>query len=462
MMMNPFRITKIAVAVAIVALALAGCRSMSDLEPAPPNTDPVVFDDNFGNAVDYQAFLGSKLDAVSIDPVDKAFGAASLKVVVPAGGWSGGAFTTGLIRDLSGYTALTFYAKSSKETTLDVAGLGNDNTGTSKYTAEWQNIPITTAWTKYIIPIPLPSKLTREGGLLFFAEASEGGEAHDLWFDEVKFETVGGITNPRPAINTQTVNTFVGATVEFEGTRTVFEVNGSDQTIRHMSNYFNFNSSNEDVAVATGSTVEAVGPGTAVITADLNGITAVGSVTLEVADAPTVPAPTPTHPASDVISLFSNVYTPGVTVDSWLTEWSFEADYSTFEIDGDDVKVYVYSNMGYAGIDFATQMVDATSMDYFHIDVYVPAGSLNFKVKLVDFGPNGVSDWPAVGDDTECELVFWEQSVPPLVAGTWTSLEIPLDDFMGPGCLAERGHLAQLIIAGWSDIAFVDNIYFHK
>lgn len=460
--MNPRILIKIAVATAIMALAIAGCRSISDLEPAPPNTDPVVFDDNYGANVTYAAFLNSKYDAVTLDSDEKAVGTASLNVVVPANGWSGGAFTTPLVRDLSGYTALTFFAKSSKATTLNEAGLGNDNTGTSKYTAQWNNIPLTTSWTKYVIPIPIPDKLTMERGLFFYAEGPEDGETHEVWFDEVMFEEVGNITNPQPTINTQTVNTFVGALMDFDGTRTVFNVNGQNQTIEHSSRYFTYSSSNEAVAVSAGEQVRAVGPGTAVIRGELEGIQAVGSVTLNVSDAPTVRAPVPTDPATDVISIFSNAYSPGVTIDSWLAEWSSEATVTDFEVEGDDVKVYTFTSMGYAAIEFTSQMIDASTMGYFHIDVWVPEGSLNFKAKLVDFGPDGVSNWPDDGDDSECEIVFWAESDPPLAFGEWNSFDIPLERFMGPGCLDEREHLAQLVFAGWNDNSFVDNIYFHK
>jgi hypothetical protein len=456
-------INNVVIMILMALTAAVGCRSLSDLDPAPPNTDPIVFDDEYGAYVSYQAFLGSKYDAVTVDAEEKVIGSASLEVIIPADGWSGGAFTTSLVRDLSGYDALTFWAKASKTSTLNVAGLGNDNTGTSRYTAEWDNIPLTTNWAKYVIPIPLPARLDQEKGLFFFAEANEGGESHTVWFDEVKFEKLGTITNPRPVINTQTVKTFVGAMVDFEGTRTTFAVESVDRTIQHMSGYFTFASSNEDVAVSIGDRVRAVGPGSAIITASLDGITAAGQVTLDVSDAPTTPAPTPIHPANTVISMFSNHYSPDVTVDSWLTTWSVEASVNDFDVDGDDMKVYSYSTIGYAGIDFSNDQVDATSMNYFHIDVWVPEGSLNFKVKLVDFGPNGVSDYPNPGDDSECQLAFYDASVPPLVIGTWASLDIPLEDFMGgPDGLDERGHIAQLILSGWSDNAFVDNIYFHE
>lgn len=105
-------INRAVISISMILAAVAGCRSLSDLEPAPPNTDPIVFDDQFGSHVDYQAFLGSKVDAVTIDSDEKVIGSASLGVIIPADGWSGGAFTTSLRRDLSGYDALTFWALS--------------------------------------------------------------------------------------------------------------------------------------------------------------------------------------------------------------------------------------------------------------------------------------------------------------------------------------------------------------
>jgi hypothetical protein len=127
--MRPRRLAEIIIIATVIVFTAAGCRSLSDLEPAPPNTDPIVFDDEYGDYVGYQAFLDSKYDAVTVDTEEKVIGSASLEVIIPVDGWSGGAFTTGLARDLSGYDALTFWARASKTSTLNVAGLGNDNTG---------------------------------------------------------------------------------------------------------------------------------------------------------------------------------------------------------------------------------------------------------------------------------------------------------------------------------------------
>ena len=167
--MAPRHVIRRAAAATLLGLIALGCeRDTSGLGPAPPITDPIVFDDGFGSGVIYQAFLGSKLDAVSTDEAEKAAGSASMKVAVPrpgdgSGGYSGGACTTFLARDLSGYNALTFWATASRSASLNVAGLGNDNTGTSRFSAEWKNIPLTTGWRKYVVPIPLPEKLDGSG-----------------------------------------------------------------------------------------------------------------------------------------------------------------------------------------------------------------------------------------------------------------------------------------------------------
>lgn len=118
------------------ALLLHACsRDTSTLEPAAFPTDGVVLTDGFAPGMTFQGFSGSKSDALSIDVTTVRRGTSSLKVLIPspgdpAGGYSGGAFVATVPRDLSGYNALTFWAKASINATLNVAGLGNDNTGT--------------------------------------------------------------------------------------------------------------------------------------------------------------------------------------------------------------------------------------------------------------------------------------------------------------------------------------------
>jgi hypothetical protein len=455
--------TRVLVALAAVLLLMAAGCDHNPTKPAVATTDPVVFDDDFGSAVDYQAFAGSKTDAVQMDFAVAFNGPASLRVTVPgpgatSGTFAGGAFTTFDRRDLSGYNALTFYAKAEMEVTLDIAGVGNDNTGTSLYQSSRGAIPLTTEWTRVIVPIPNPAKLTAEGGLFFFAEGYEDNTGYDFWMDEVKFEHIDGITNPRPVMQTRTDVTFVGATAEVSGTSVTLDVQGEDVEIEHMPAIFDYFSSNEAVATVAAGTIYGVGEGTATITAKLDTVDVAGAVTVNVMPAPDGPAPAPTAPSGDVISLFSDVYDDGITVETWHAPWGGSTgEVFDWDIDGDDVKVY--TDLNYAGIEFVNDQVDAagTGMTHLHLDVWAPSGGL-FKVKLVDFGPNGV--WNGGGDDSEYELLFNGGTVPAFFSGVWSPLDIPLANFVG---LTSTGHLAQMVISS-SDVhtVIVDNVYFHR
>ncbi|HEX8270149.1 MAG TPA: T9SS type A sorting domain-containing protein [Flavobacterium sp.] len=168
---------------------------------------------------------------------------------------------------------------------------------------------------------------------------------------------------------------------------------------------------------------------------------------------PSVPmtaAPTPTRPASEVISMFSNAYT-NVPVNTWHTDWS-NATLTDIQIAGNDTKRY--AALDFVGIEtVGANLINATGMNYFHVDAWTPNMTL-FRIKLVDFGANGVYDGTPGDDDVEHELTFtpaWNQ---------WNSYDIPLTAFTG---LITRGHIAQLIFSGnpaGSSTLYVDNVYF--
>jgi len=163
---------------------------------------------------------------------------------------------------------------------------------------------------------------------------------------------------------------------------------------------------------------------------------------------PTVAAPTPTHPAANVKSLFSNAYT-NLAVDTWSASWD-QAEVEDVMIESNTTKKY--SNLNYAGVEFHTPgpVVDASTMERFHLDVWT-ANASTFKVKLVDFGVDGAFGG---GDDTEHELSF----SPTL--GEWFAIDVPLTAFTN---MTSRSHLAQLIFVGGGDkTVWLDNIYFYR
>jgi len=172
---------------------------------------------------------------------------------------------------------------------------------------------------------------------------------------------------------------------------------------------------------------------------------------------PLVAAPTPTVDSSNVISLFSNAYNNAV-VDTWSTSWD-QADVADTQVVGNDTKLY--TNLVYAGIETVAQVIDASKMTHFHMDIWTPDATEDpaaFKIKLVDFGADGV--WGGAGsDDVEHEISITAATTPALATGEWVSIDLPLSDFTG---LTTTSHMAQYIISGDPNTVYVDNMYFYK
>jgi len=92
-------------------------------------------------------------------------------------------------------------------------------------------------------------------------------------------------------------------------------------------------------------------------------------------------------------------------------------------------------------------------MTHFHTDIWT-ADATEFRIKLVDFGPDGAFDG---GDDAEHEVVIASPA-----QNEWVSLDIPLTDFVG---LTTKANIAQLIYSGDPSGAitvYLDNVYFYS
>jgi len=453
------------IALCAVPVLLAGCFD------EPPDRSDVVFDDALESGVVYQPFLNSKPDPVAVDATVVYSGNASMRYSVPSPGepgggvnsFSGGAITADVARDLSSYTALTFWARASRAVAFNSLGLANDNTGTSKYQTEWKGVPLTTDWTRYVVPIPSPAKLTAERGLMWLAAGAQGGTGFQVWFDDVKFETLDtGTWNPRPVMTAATKTLGATETYQIVGTAVTHTVEGGDVTQTVLPATFEYASSNPAaVTVSETGLVTAVGPGSSVISASLDGVDVPQQVTITVGagSTPVAGPPVPTVDAANVIALYSDTYTP-VAVDTFGTDWSNNsAGPRLSEVTLGGNKAQKYTDLLYAGIEFSgSKVVNATTMTHFHIDFWTFSGT-NFKVKLVDFGPNGVFGPTGSSDDKEHELTFNAGSAPPLVTGQWISLDIPLSSFTG---LTTRAHMAQIVLSSSTATVYVDNIYFHK
>jgi hypothetical protein len=414
--------------------------------------------------------VGSKFTAWSVDSNVSYKGNASMRFDVPnandpQGNYAGGILRVdGAGRNLTGYDALTFWAKASQGVTIGEIGFGEDFYP-NKYITTMTNISLGTAWTKYIIPIPNASKLLQEKGMFRYAAGSQGtnGAGYTFWIDELKFEKLGTILPLQASImngNNITRSTFVGVTSTITGALATFNMpNGSNQSVSISPAFLNFTSSNPSVAtVNDAGVVTPIAAGTATITATFNGQPATGSLIINCSGA-YVNAPIPTLSPSNVISIFSDVYT-NVPVNYYNGYWQpWQTTLSNdFSVLGDNV--LNYTNFNFVGIEFSSPTVNANSMTHIHLDAFIPgpiAPGRQLRVLVVDFGANGVFGG---GDDTRHSTTFTATTPTAVVSQNWISIEIP---FSAMTTLASRSHLAQIILEGGDNsIIYVDNIYFHN
>lgn len=468
---------KIAILLGCIFTITSSCeRSVSDdVDFAKFGSNPAVFIDGFSGGLEYLPFAGSKLDAFTVDDQTFYQGTASMRFDVPnfgdpAGAFAGAIFPDNGGRDLSGYDALTFWAKATKGATINEIGFGN-NFGENKFLIAANNLSVSTGWQKYIIPIPDPSRLTQEKGMFWYSEGPENGEGYTFWIDELQFEKLGTIAQPRPVIFDGvdgSVESFIGSTININGLRQTFNLsNGLNSTVTASPSYFTFESTDNDVArVSELGVITVVGRGTATISASLNGVKAAGSLTLDVGGA-FEDAPTPPQDPANVISIFSDTYNSvsGLNIAVFNGPGFPVPNIQIGTIDFNGNSVIEYANLDFVGIGWDGTS-DVSAYTHIHIDVQVrqainPGDGL--VVELIDFGPN---DSDGGGDDTGGGTIIAGSD---LQEASWVGLDIPLNSFTngtggGFGGSPNTANVARIVFVGVSGISniLVDNVYFYR
>ncbi len=428
----------------LLFMVVAGCeRSVDGLEGAEFPANPDVFIDGFSSGLEYYPYEGSKADAFTVDN-QTFFGnrGASMRIDVPNFGDPTGAFAGAIFRDdnggrnLTSFNALTFYAKATKAATIAEIGFGQDFFGNELEVSK-TGLRLTTNWRQYTIPIPDASLLTMHRGLLWYSTGPENGDGYTFWLDQVRYENIDGLAQPRPAIQNGeevTQTSFVGSSLQVGGLQyTANQPDGIDVTIGTSPAYFNFSSSNPSVATVDGDgRVSVVGEGSAEITGAIAGTPASGVLVVESVGEFIFP-PEPTLPPENVISIFSDAY-ENVPVDFYNGFYEpFQTTTSNdFEIDGRNF--LGYENFNFVGIEFNQNVptIDGSDMTHLTFDLFfpneIPAGSA-IRARLVnDLGGNEISASATINTNTG------------LVSGEWIQLVV---DIRG---MADRSNLGQIVL----------------
>lgn len=472
-----FIITKMTLLFGFIFTMLVSCeRELSDEAVfATFSTAPEVFNDSpVGLGTDfYFPYGGSKPTAWTVDQKVSYQGSASMRFDVPnandpAGNYAGAIFRIdgeGSGRNLTGYDALTFWAKATQAVTIGEIGFGEDF-GLNKFLTTRTNVDLTTNWVKYIIPIPDPSKLIQERGMLRYSAGGIGvvgaEVGYTFWIDELKFEKLGTLAQPQPKILKGVdveETTFIGTNINLADrglTQTYNLASGVNQKVIAAPSYFSFTSTNPEVAsVNEFGVVTVLGSGTSKITATMAGVEAAGSLTIE-SIGNFQAAPTPTRPQQNVISIFSDAYS-NIAVDYY--NGFFTPDGQTTLGGAPPAtlgtgQVINYTALNFVGIGFFNNVapVNATEMTHLHVDINVQE-SVNpgdfIRLQLLNSVGNNETSGAVTLNSTQ------------LISDQWVSLDIPLADFAG---LTARNELGLLFFISDSTISniFVDNIYFYK
>lgn len=164
-----------------------------------------------------------------------------------------------------------------------------------------------------------------------------------------------------------------------------------------------------------------------------------GSLQFVAAQAPTTPAPAPTHDAADVVSLFSGHYTT-VGKGPEIQAWGGNA-VTKVTIAGTNDEMLSSSGSSSA---IYTSGWTAQTKGYVHMDVYsVTGGTFSFALG-VSF--SNVHTW----------LINY--SWPTIPARQWTGIDVPVIEFVKAG-LDDAVNVQGLRFSGTGGTYYVDNIY---
>ncbi len=460
---------------AIMIMTVSCERELTDdiqIATYPSNGDiytdaPVGLTDEF--FVSFDPASGANTQGFGTDDNEAYLGTSSIRIDVPTpsdpdGGYIGGIFKDrGAGRDLTGYDALTFWVKGSTTATVGTFGFGTDFESNA-YAVNLDNVQLSTDWRKVIIPIPDPSKLLQEKGMFIFAAGTQStnGVGYTFWLDEMRFEKLGTIGQPRPAIlggQDQTAQANIDTTVPIIGlTQTFNTASGQDITVTATPAYFDFETSNPFVASVNDLGIVSVdGAGeinpetgqfenTAIITASIGDVQAAGSLTLSAVDL-------------NVISLFSDVFA-NVPVDNYNGFYldGFQTTLGGAIVEGGN-NIIDYTLLNFVAIEFygregsGVQPVDASEMTHMHIDIRVNENvdpSDFFRIEVFNNFTTGsqiAGTYTVTGDD--------------LQSNTWVEFDIPLSSFAG---LTAQEALGAIIFVSDATIANVslDNIFFYS
>lgn len=195
-------------------------------------------------------------------------------------------------------------------------------------------------------------------------------------------------------------------------------------------------------------TISGLSPSTAysfsVVAKDPTGNTASNSpVVVQATTAAAIPAsPVSTALASNVLSVYSDLYTASATNQQYQVWWN--AGWSDATLAGGGAAKKIVSTGGGGGCGIQFDNLDVSAMLYFHIDVYPTTSVISaLKYNVVPVGGGGAG-WTSFAS---------------LTANQWNSLDIPITALGLPGTSVFQVGIGSF---GGDGTWYIDNVFFSK
>ena len=161
------------------------------------------------------------------------------------------------------------------------------------------------------------------------------------------------------------------------------------------------------------------------------------------ATVPTIAAPIPpVRVATDVLSVFSDAYTPVAGTRNYNPGWGQSGSASIIQVATDNT--LKYTNLNYQGTVIGSN-VDASGMTYLHVDVW-SANETSLQFFLVS---------TTVPNEKFVQLT-------PLVQNEWNSYNIPLTSFTSQASFSVASIKEFKVVGSGGKIVCLDNMYFYR
>ncbi|MGJ8659130.1 MAG: hypothetical protein ACSHWV_04705 [Cellulophaga fucicola] len=157
----------------------------------------------------------------------------------------------------------------------------------------------------------------------------------------------------------------------------------------------------------------------------------------------------PSRNPEDVISIYSAAY-EDVAGTNYFPDWGQGGQgsgWTEFSLNGDTMLQYI--NLSYQGIALADgTSVDVSQMEYLHLDVWTAGDITSLETSLINNASGTTTEAPVSSN---------------LTAGEWTTIDIPLSDYIDQGLTVSEIFQLKFVGEPWATgTVFIDNIYFYK